>query len=357
MSESGLDWFPRVGSSNVVTMRDGKKGTHEVPLGGLRLIRKRRSEFVSVNPQSVALFRLGEQCNNDCPMCSNSGRAEAFFIKTPELLRRVDHLRELAFKRVVVTGGEPTIHPGFWDVVRALQDAGIRWDINTHGRTFHAAELAARARDLGLERAIVSLHSHLVEASCLISGQPERGHWETIDGIKNLVHEGVRVMVNCVLTRHNVDTLTDYLAYAMDTFGASVKVKFVFPSTMGKGGDWDGIQLRLSDVQDEIRALNQMAENQGVAVGFESIPPCVLGDATSKNVSRSGFGETHYLEDVHGELIYSIRHIESLFGLYPDTCKPCDAFKNCPGVSRAYLEAWGSGELTPFVQENEHGKG
>ena len=43
------------------------------------LFRKRRPEFVEVTPSSIALFRLGEQCNNcptDCPCpgtCSGGG--------------------------------------------------------------------------------------------------------------------------------------------------------------------------------------------------------------------------------------------------------------------------------------------
>jgi MoaA/NifB/PqqE/SkfB family radical SAM enzyme len=313
-----------------------------------RLLRKTRPEFVEVTPRSIALFRLGEQCNNDCPMCSNTGRPEAFFIPTPELLRRVDALFEQGMLRVVITGGEPTIHPGFWDVVLGLGQRGIVWDINSHGRTFAELDFAEKAREQGLERAIISLHSHEVAISALISGVKAKAHHETIAGIKNLSHVGVHVLVNFVLTTHNATEPPAFVEYCSETFGCAVDIKFAFPTTSGKGGEWDGIQLRYSDVAPAIREARQVAKDLGTKIHFESVPNCILRDAGLRNLSRSGFGETHYLEDVHGESLFSIRHIEASFSGYPPGCEECSAFENCPGVSLDYLNTFGGAEFQPF---------
>src|SRR6476619_7379768 len=78
-----------------------------------RLFKKKVPDADPVTPESAALFRFGEQCNNDCPMCSNTGEAALFFHPTETLLRRADFLHSYGFRRAVVTGGEPTIHPGF----------------------------------------------------------------------------------------------------------------------------------------------------------------------------------------------------------------------------------------------------
>ena len=99
----------------------------------VRLMRKLHRPETPVDRHSVSLFRLGEQCNNDCPMCSNSGREEAFFQSTEVLVSRVGFLAREGFRRVVVTGGEPTIHPGFWEIISAL---GEHFDF---GRIAHLA--------------------------------------------------------------------------------------------------------------------------------------------------------------------------------------------------------------------------
>ena len=313
-----------------------------------RLLRKRRPEFIAVTPTSVALFRLGEQCNNDCPMCSNSGRKEAFFINTPELVNRADWLAEQGFRRVVLTGGEPTIHPGFWDVVARLGERRIVWDINTHGRTFADTEFAERSRNEGLDRAIVSLHSQDVATSCLISGIKEGAHHETVAGIRNLCHVGVDVMINCVITKQNAAELESFVDYCVEAFGAGIEIKFAFPSTSGKGGQWDGIQLQYRQVEEELRRARARGRTLGIKIHAESVPPCVLGDPAAKNLSRSGFGETHYLEDINGRDIYSIRHIEASFTGYPAPCRSCSVLKTCPGISVAYLEHYGWEEFQPF---------
>jgi MoaA/NifB/PqqE/SkfB family radical SAM enzyme len=302
-----------------------------------------------VDDESVSLFRLGEQCNNDCPMCSNSGRPEAFFQETEELVRRVGFLAGLGFKKVVVTGGEPTIHPGFWEIIAALNDQGIGWDINSHGRTFSDPAFASRARDEGLGRAIISLHSHLVGPSCEISGVKEKAHHETVAGIANLLSAGVFVLVNLVVTQQNRDHLVDFLDWLVTRYGADIVLKVAFPSTTGKGGEWDGIQLRYGEVQEEIRALRARAQELGVRVAFESFPNCILDAPKTRNIGRSGFGETHYLDDVTGDQVYPIQYIESVLSVFPEACQSCRAAKRCPGVAEGYVKRYGVDEFIPFT--------
>ena len=91
-----------------------------------------RSAERAVDASSVALFRLGEMCNNKCPMCSNTGRPAAFFIEEEELLRRVTFLQQQGFSRVVLTGGEPLLQVDD-ALLQALHAAGFRVAVETNG--------------------------------------------------------------------------------------------------------------------------------------------------------------------------------------------------------------------------------
>jgi len=314
------------------------------------LLKKCIAEEAPVTRKSVALFRFGEQCNNNCPMCSNTGSSAVFFRPTDELLRRAAFLRAAGFRRAVVTGGEATIHPGFWQVTERLADSGMIWDINTHGRSFARPGFARRAMDTGLKRAIVSLHSHHAPTSAAIFGVNEAAHYETVAGIEKLVAAGALVMINCVFTRLNLAHLEEYLLDGAARFGRTVGFKFVFPSTIGVGGGWSGIDtLRYDDVRQTVRRLRALAAARALRVFFESFPSCVLGDAEAKNVGRSGFGETHYLDDASGDRVYAMRHIEAELSAYGDACRTCSAVRRCAGVSLRYAQRWGVEELTPFV--------
>ncbi|MEZ4265847.1 MAG: radical SAM protein [Myxococcota bacterium] len=317
-----------------------------------RLLKKLRSADRPVDAQSIALFRLGEMCNNKCPMCSNSGRPEAFFIQEDALLERVAFLKRRGFSRVVLTGGEPTIHPSFWTVVDALGKAGIAWDINTHGRSFADRAFAARAQESGLGRAIVSLHSHRVEPSMVIFGVSERGHHETVEGIENLLAQGVWLMLNCVFSRENIDHIEEYVRFCVDRFGTGYVLKLVFPSTTGKGGDWEAIHLTYAEAGPVARRAAEVAREAGLRMAFESFPNCVLDQPRARNTGRSGFGETHYLDDISGDRIYPIDHIETELSVYGPQCAGCRAVRRCAGVASTYAARVGTDELVPYLTES-----
>jgi MoaA/NifB/PqqE/SkfB family radical SAM enzyme len=317
-----------------------------------RLFKRRVPDDVPVTAASIALFRFGEQCNYRCPMCSNTGEAALFFHRTDELLRRLRFLRRCGFQRVVVTGGEPTIHPGFWTIVEQLGAAAMLWDANTHGGSFAQAGFAQRAVANGLRRAIVSLHSMQGATSAAIFGTTAAAHHSTVAGIDRLLEAGVDVMLNCVITRLNLTQLDDYLQAATQRFCGQVAFKFVFPSTLGKGGRWPGIAtLRYSDVRQPVQRLRALAAHQRLRICFESLPNCILGDPDAVNYSRSTFGETHYLDDATGDRVYSMRHVEAELSALGDVCRQCVAVRDCSGVSRQYARRYGVDELTPLLPQ------
>jgi MoaA/NifB/PqqE/SkfB family radical SAM enzyme len=314
-----------------------------------RLFKKIIPEEAPVSAESAALFRFGEQCNYRCPMCSNTGAPSLFFHSTEELLCRAAFLRAQGFRRVVVTGGEATIHPGFWAVVERLSGYGMAWDINTHGRTFARPLFARRSVERGLERAIVSLHSFDPPTSAAIFGVAEEAHHGTVAGIEALVGAGVDVMLNCVLTRLNLTQLERYLETGHRRFGGRVAFKFVFPSTIGKGGRWPEIAtLRYDDVREHVQRLHRRAAQLRARVFFESFPSCILQRTDTVNYGRSTFGESHYLDDATGDRVYAMRHIEAELSAYGEACRRCAALRRCPGLAHAYAKRYGVDEISPF---------
>lgn len=311
-------------------------------------MRRRVPERAPILPSSIALFRLGEICNHHCPMCSNSGRPEGHLIATPELLRRAEFLWDQGMRRVVVTGGEPTAHPGFWPVVEHLAKLNMAWDINTNGSRLGEPGMAARCAELGLLRAIVSLHSLEPAVSAEISGITLKGHAAVLQSIAELLAAGVAVMINCVMTRLSLGTMGEFVRGCAELWGPQVMIKLVFPSTAGKGGAWHGIDLRYGEVAADLQAAAEVAGELGLEVVYENLPPCAVGDRSARNVARSGFGETHYLEDLKGEELYSIDHIEAWFNAFAETCRLCSRRKECPGVAESYLRTHGAGEFRPL---------
>ena len=308
-------------------------------------LQKRVDEHLPVGPDSLALVRLGERCNHACPMCTNSGHLAGRVPDAPELLGRIDFVAERGVPRVVLTGGEPTIHPAFFDVVERVVAHGMRWDVNTNGRAFGHAPFAKHAAREGLGRALVSLHSHSPEVHAMISGTSARAHAQTIAGIRHLRDEGVDVVVNLVLTVHSLPEVAQYLAFCSEELGAGVGIKIAFPSLYSQGREWAGIDVRYRQVK---AALADLAGSIGLGLMLEGFPNCVDGDPQRPDMGRLGWGETHYLDDRTGDRLHSIAFIASRTRVYAPACKRCLAFACCPGVERPYAERHGLEELQVF---------
>lgn len=312
------------------------------------VFRKNVPQEAPVTPDSMCLFRLGEACDHACPMCSNTGRPELRFLPEAEAFARLEHLCALGFRKVMLTGGEPTQHPVFWRITELLHERAMRWDLNTHGEPFSRPGTAERALDVGLSRAIVSLHDHEAGPSSLMSGITERKHERIVAGIDALRRVGAAVSLNRVMSRVNAGRLGDYLRFVALRWGPDLPVKVSFPSTAGKGGSWPEIQIRYQDVVGEIRSSIRLAETLGLRLDFEATPSCIVGRADRRDLGRANWGESHYLDERDGRTVYGMRFLESMQRYYGEPCKRCVAAEGCPGLSRQYILAYGAEELSPF---------
>ena len=55
----------------------------------------------------------------------------------------IPRLAQCRVERVTLTGGEPTIHPRFLDVVRAFKDAGMQVGVCTNATTLDGQQISA----------------------------------------------------------------------------------------------------------------------------------------------------------------------------------------------------------------------
>jgi MoaA/NifB/PqqE/SkfB family radical SAM enzyme len=94
-----------------------------------------------------ALVQIDERCNLHCAHCfvsaTRRGATMAYQQITDVLIPRLAACR---VERVTLTGGEPTIHPQFLDVVRAFRSAGMAVGICTNATTLDAQQISELAR-------------------------------------------------------------------------------------------------------------------------------------------------------------------------------------------------------------------
>jgi len=137
-----------------------------------------------------ALIQIDERCNLRCAHCfvsaTKQGQTMAYHDITTKVIPR---LADCRVDRVTLTGGEPTIHPRFLDVVRAFRDAGMGVGICTNATTLTDHEIAELAR-IGAVHCNVSLDGFRPESHGKFRGDRASFH-TTIATIKKLAAAGL----------------------------------------------------------------------------------------------------------------------------------------------------------------------
>jgi radical SAM protein with 4Fe4S-binding SPASM domain len=104
-----------------------------------------------------ALVQIDERCNLHCAHCFVSATRVGQSMRYGDIIGLlIPRLKECRVERVTLTGGEPTIHPRFTDIVRSLRDAGMQVGFCTNATTLTDAQIHELA-SIGGVHANVSL--------------------------------------------------------------------------------------------------------------------------------------------------------------------------------------------------------
>lgn len=150
-----------------------------------------------------AKLDVGTFCNYNCAFCyykndlHNKTQYEI-------ILERIAKLEALGCKDFDLSGGEPTIYPQFFDIIKYLSAKGHKVSCVTNGFGFAKYEFTQRARDCGLSEILFSLHSGDENTHDFIVGK-SGAHKRIIAGIQNANALGICVRLNSTIIGQNAD--------------------------------------------------------------------------------------------------------------------------------------------------------
>jgi MoaA/NifB/PqqE/SkfB family radical SAM enzyme len=141
-------------------------------------------------------WQITNECNLACLHCiEESGPGKAFRdeLSREEALRIIDDLMDHEVPYLSLSGGEPMLHPHFFELVERVTSRGSQLKIETNGH-FLTPEASRRLKELGVKAVQVSLDG---ASSATFGRMRVRGEFDrTLEGIRNLVAAGVPVEIN-----------------------------------------------------------------------------------------------------------------------------------------------------------------
>jgi sulfatase maturation enzyme AslB (radical SAM superfamily) len=154
-------------------------------------------------------LRINRACNNRCMFCHDSNLHDGVMIAFETLASEISAARESGAARLIISGGEPTIHPRFIDLVSHARASGFAWvQAISNGRMFAYRDFAARAAAAGLSEVTVSIHGPDGALNDTLTGVAG-SFAQTTTGIKNLLLAGCHVSVDVVINALNFARLQE----------------------------------------------------------------------------------------------------------------------------------------------------
>ncbi|HOU11758.1 MAG TPA: radical SAM protein [Anaerolineae bacterium] len=142
-------------------------------------------------------------CNNACAHCYNEAeRLDMPSLALADWFRVLDKLAEIGVPHLILTGGEPTLHPDLPAIIRHADGLGLIVGMNTNGRMLAHAPTMAALVEAGLNHVQITLETHDAAIHDAMVGA--RGAFaQTVRGIENALASGIHTITNSTLTRQN----------------------------------------------------------------------------------------------------------------------------------------------------------
>ncbi|MGJ6964125.1 radical SAM protein [Streptosporangium sp. G11] len=221
-------------------------------------------------------MHVTDLCNEKCGFCVvGSPLAKSDSVEYGDLIRFLVENSGQDYASVNLHGGEPTIHPRLFDLLRTIRLLEYpRVEIQTNARRLKDPEFTQRLADNGVELFVVSLHgSTSVVQDCLT--QTPGGFDETIEGIRNAKRSGVAVRTNTVITRLNMGRLMDICKLCVDLGVDHVNISNLHP--VGSGFFALDMQApTVAETRTHLLPVIEMMLASPARLTLEGFPLCVV---------------------------------------------------------------------------------
>jgi len=206
----------------------------ETPAFSRRQI-SRMTQLFSRRLESSALqkviINLTYHCSNRCRFCAVGGRKKTHgdFKRYCGLLREY---RKRGVEALDLDGGEPTLYPQLFALVRFAKKIGYRRiTVTTNGRRLSDRTFASRLLLSGITDLLISLHGHNADIHEHHTRSPG-SFKETLRGLRHAVRlkpERIALAVNIVVTEKNAPTASDFFRLINELGVKKVNVQFATP--------------------------------------------------------------------------------------------------------------------------------
>lgn len=160
----------------------------------------------------IVVWNITRRCNLKCIHCYSDSDAREYAgeLSWEQCQDVIDDLADFGVPAVLLSGGEPVIHPRFFDIAGYARSRGLRLTLSTNG-TLIDSEKAARIKELGFSYVGISLDG--IGATHDYFRGREGTFAKTLNAFKHCKAVGQKVGLRLTLSAHNVKEIDGILNF------------------------------------------------------------------------------------------------------------------------------------------------
>lgn len=301
--------------------------------------------MLTLNKPVHYILELTPECNNRCTGCGSvfTDKTDSFLsaAQWQEVLNRISpHAANLR-----ISGGEPTLHPEFADIINIISNINVSLSLFTNARWQHPDKIIRVLKNLPQKKGLlVSLHGATPDIHDSFTGVIG-SFAETVQNIRRAIDAGLNVATSTIITRANYFTIDKIIAF---TSGLGIECAFFARYIPVQNNDITPIDEQLK------QAINIVESHRthGAKVQFSvCIPQCFASSSSEGCLA----GVTYCVIDPWGnvrpcthspmicgnlleqsiEEIWHGAEMQQWRNMIPTQCHNCLEFSKCHGGCRA----------------------
>jgi MoaA/NifB/PqqE/SkfB family radical SAM enzyme len=309
-----------------------------------------------VEPKKQIEVQLGHMCNNRCVFCVSGQMTERRAAGPLDLapqLAEITRARAAGYAKLTLLGGEPTLQPGFLDLVRAAVGLGFEEIvIFTNG--------SRTARESFVDEILATGGRFTWRIS--IQGGTEEAHERTtkkpgsfariLRTMEILKAKGERVTVNMCVVTSNYESVVAFPELCRRYGVSQLHLDMVRPLDSGDRTEAE-LRAMVPRYSDMVPALAAMVRGFADAPGFDlnigNLPYCIA-PALAPFIHHDG---EHTLtvsvdDDFYLSRPWDKYEVKRRDKSKPKACRECALEGSCNGVFDTYRSFYGEDELRPI---------
>ena len=175
----------------------------ELKRSQLESVARHRDELRSAPHLTWLFFEVTNRCNLNCKHCGSSCTSKGQFLTVNDVKKTIESVLPER-PSICLTGGEPMLHPDFFEIAEQIKSMGLSWGMTTNATLIDDAA-AEKLKAAGMSTVSVSLDGMEESHDSL---RRRKGAWNlALQGLTSLMKAGFEPQVTSVVHQGNFNEL------------------------------------------------------------------------------------------------------------------------------------------------------